>query len=440
MILAFIILIGFSASSAKSFGDATSGPLPNITNISVYNVSDLSLSQKETGGEFVSNGLNSTLTINQSQTQQEYRFTLRIQNEGSSSWDINSSDILSYEGFNPSWNVNKVWYNISQDYDGGSYSNGKVVWNTSKGGILEPGEILYAKFLTDINVDNSQDNSLFVIVNDTSESSGSQDYNKLDVNKLGYLDVKLEDPPSDTILTQNKTFLINSTVTCLEGECGSVVGASRYNSTTIEASNLIPENSGKPFHTVGSNRKICSDSLEKDESCQISWDVNATGGVESYHNLDVNASSSYLDISGNDSRDKTVQINLAVIIDTSWDDTDFGLLDPGQIKRPAKGNNGLRYNISIPERSNSVDNLWIKASELISDLRPAQYAIRPGNISYSFQNDSSASVQISEEYTKMVSNTGSGNVLNTFYWLDVPTGVYKGGYTGKLFFKANSTR
>jgi membrane protein YdbS with pleckstrin-like domain len=35
---------------------------------------------------------------------------------------------------------------------------------------------------------------------------------------------------------------------------------------------------------------------------------------------------------------------------------DFGLLDPGDQNQPAKGNNNLSYNITVPEESNLVDD------------------------------------------------------------------------------------
>jgi len=39
-------------------------------------------------------GLNSTLNVNQNQTDGEYRFSFKITNEGDSDWEINSSDQL----------------------------------------------------------------------------------------------------------------------------------------------------------------------------------------------------------------------------------------------------------------------------------------------------------------------------------------------------------
>ena len=433
------VMLVVPISSASSFGDGVNEPLPNLTEISVYNVSGLSVSEKETGGELLSSGLNSTLKINQKEAANEYRFTFKFTNEGENSWEINSSDQLYHEGLDTSWTVNKIWYNISQDYDGGSFSNGKLEWNTSEGGTLNPGETMYAKYLVDTSLDNSNFYSLNFLLNDTSENAGSQDYHELDINKLGDLTVTLEDPPNDTVVTQNKTFLVNATIDCTNGECGEVNASTRYNETTI-TNTLIPEGSGKPFHTVNSNIKTCSADLKKSESCQITWDVNATGDLESYHDVDVNVSSSFSKVAAENSSDNTVQINMAILINTSWDTTDFGLLDPGQQNQPADGNQNLMYNITVPSESNPVDNLWIRATDLVSDLKPENYSIGAGNLSYSFENDSGTEKSISDTYSSVKSNVSPGSVLNTFFWLDVPTGIYRGGYNGTLYFKANSTR
>jgi len=438
-IVSVLFLLLVTLSTASSFGTGVDEPLPNITQISVYDVSDLSVSEKETEGDMAASGLNSTLNVNQNQTDGEYRFSFKITNEGDSDWEINSSDQLSHEGLNTEWTVNKIWYNISQDYDGGNFSDGKLQWNTSEGGTLASGDTMYAKYIVDISLDNSEFYSQYFLINDTSNKSGSEDYHEFDINKLGTLDIVLEDPPKDTVVTQNKTFVMNATVSCKNGECGEVNVSSRYNESS-EVDTLISEDPDKPFYTVSQNTKICSSDLKKDERCEVSWDINATGELESYRLLDTNTSSSFDDIPENNSEENRVQINMAILINTSWDAMDFGLLDPGDQNQPAKGNNNLSYNITVPEESNLVDNLWIKATDLVSELRSDNYSIRAENMSYSFQNDVETSESISNSYQSVKSDINPGTVLNTFFWIDVPTGIYKGGYNGSVYFKANSTR
>jgi len=67
---------------------------------------------------------------------------------------------------------------------------------------------MYAKYIVDISLDNSEFYSQYFLINDTSNKSGSEDYHEFDINKLGTLDIVLEDPPKDTVVTQNKTFLL----------------------------------------------------------------------------------------------------------------------------------------------------------------------------------------------------------------------------------------
>ena len=254
------------------------------------------------------------------------------------------------------------------------------------------------------------------------------------------LDVEIIEPPNESVLTQNKTFFMNGTVQCNDGDCGEVRATSRYNESS-SADTLIPEGSGNPFHISNTqeNEQICSTDLTQGETCDVSWEINTTGQLESYRLLDINASSPESEIS-NDSKDHKVQINMAILMDTSWETTDFGLLDPGEQDQSAQGNHNLSYNLTVPEESNTVDNLWFKATDLVSDLRSDNYSIGAGNMSHSFENDSSTGSNFSTSYQSIRSDIGPGTVLNTFFWLDVPTGIYKGGYDGIMYFKANSTR
>jgi hypothetical protein len=228
---------------------------------------------------------------------------------------------------------------------------------------------------------------------------------------------------------------MNATVSCQNGECSEVDVSPRYNESS-SADSVISENSGTPFYTLNQNTKTCSGDLKKDQSCQVEWDVNATGELESYHWLDVNASSSFNDISDVESDDNRVQINMAILINTSWDTTDFGLLDPGEQDQPAEGNSNLSYNITVPQESNTVDNLWIRATDLTSQLQPDNYSIGAGNLSYELDEKEN----LSNSYQNARSDIGPGTVLNMLFWIDVPTGIYKGGYNGTMYFKANSTR
>ncbi|MFB6147682.1 MAG: hypothetical protein ABEJ66_02250, partial [Candidatus Nanohaloarchaea archaeon] len=149
-----ILLLLPVTASRTTFGTGNGEPLPNITSVAVYDVTGLSSSQKEVGGELEDRGINETLNLEQSDRWRLYRFSFRVRNDGDETWDINDtdSDVMYHDGLDTSWSVEKIWYNISQDYDGGTFSSGKVDWNTSKGGSLAPGELLYAKYLVNISL------------------------------------------------------------------------------------------------------------------------------------------------------------------------------------------------------------------------------------------------------------------------------------------------
>ncbi|MFB6147681.1 MAG: hypothetical protein ABEJ66_02245, partial [Candidatus Nanohaloarchaea archaeon] len=233
------------------------------------------------------------------------------------------------------------------------------------------------------------------LVNETLENAGSYDYHKLDSDKLGFLNVTLQEPPNDTVVVQNRSFVQNVSVTCENGECGTVTVSPRYKRSST-ADTLVPEGSGEPFHTNTSNTKTCDSSLKKGETCFTSWFVNATGTLESYHLLDVNASSSYSQVESNDSIDHLVQINTALIINLSFDAVHFGPLEPGAENNSAVGNSNLSYNLTVDEDSNTVDKLWTRATTL--EGNDSSYEIGPSNLSYSQQNDISTEKRYSGTY------------------------------------------
>ncbi|MFB6190150.1 MAG: hypothetical protein ABEJ91_01120 [Candidatus Nanohaloarchaea archaeon] len=433
------ILLISGASARTTFGTGNGEPLPNVTSLSIYDVTGLSSTQKETGGVLEDSGINETFLVNQTDYWRTYRFSFEIRNDGDTTWDINDTDgdVMFHDNLDADWRVTKIWYNISQDYDSGTFQNGKVDWNTSKGGSLAPGETLYAKYL--VNISLSSSNSYFqqFKVNETLENAGSYDYHTLDSNKLGFLNLTLEEPPNDTVVVQDEYYIHNVSVTCENGECGTVKVSPRYNESST-ADTLVPENSGTPFHTNTSNVKTCDSSLLQDETCYSTWFVNASGTLESWHLLDGNASSSYSQVAGNDSEDHLVQVNKAILVDLSWNTTRFGVLDPGSQNNSALGNDNLAYNFTVDEYSKQVDELWVRSTDL--NNLTSGYTIGATNLSYSDTNDIATEEFLSNSYQLAKTSLSPGSVVNFFFWLDIPTGIKKGGYNGTIYFKANSTR
>ena len=437
LVLSILPSILITVQARETFGDPSNQPLPNITNIKIHDVTGLSQDLKETGGSLVSEGLNRTFSLNQSVKERTYRFTFVLNNTGSQTWLINESDTLYHESLNSSWSVESIWYNLSQQNTGGTFSGGKVSWNTSNQGTLEPHEIMYAKYLVNISAKSSITYQQTFKVNDSVEESGSIDQHDLEVNKIGYLNITLLEPPNDTIVKKDQLFTVNASVRCANGVCGNVTSSARYNETS-SADTLISENSGTPFYTNKSNEKVCDQELLEGESCYVSWDVNATGNLESYHLIDVNSSSSFSEISENDSEDHLVQINLLVLMDLNFSVVDFGYLTPGDQNKSAKGNSNLTYNITVSDNSVNVDNLYIKSSPLVSQENE-NYSIGPENLSVDLDQQSGGEMSLSENFQNLISDVSPGSIINTFYYIDIPYGLVTGEYLGTMTFKANST-
>lgn len=432
-----LILILLSGAAADAYGDTATEPVPNVTDIRIYDVeNENTVDGNKTGGTLEDSGLNTTFSIAQ-QEQRDYRFEFKIINEGTQ-WNIDDGDNMIHEGLNSSWDAVDIWYNISGsgEFNGNSatFSGDKITWDTSTGGTLDNGQTMYAKYIVSIDQGDTSTFSEHFEVNETTlTDSGSFDDHELTVEKLGYMHLNLTEPPNDSIVVQNQSFLMNGSVECVDGKCGTVTVNARYNESSTADTNIPDSTTAEPFNTNISSR-TCS--LGRGEKCYTNFSVNASGSYESYHLLDYEASSSR-DIENNNSEDHLVQINSALVIDLKWTTIDFGSLDPGMKDKPAENNSDHLYNVTVDERSGKVDDLWIRATDLNSSK--LDYNISAKNLSVATTNDISNEMFLSNTYQHLSSALSPGDILTTFYWIDVPFGIYKGEYEGTVFFKANST-
>ncbi len=436
-------LLLLTTVSAETFG-SEDGPLPNVTELQIYDVTDLDEEERSTGGELVDEGLNKTFELEQQDEQRQYRFDFTLVNDGEEDWEIEEEDELYHDNVDSTWSTERIWYRIDgEDFEGGNFEENRVNWDTSQGGVLDTNEEMNAQYIIENNVDEPEFYDQEFLVNVTSEQflsedefAGSRDDHELDITKLGFLDVDIDQPVDDTTLPADKLFTLNGTVSCIEGECGEVESLPRYNETE-SPDTVIPENEGEPFHTDGSNSIECS--LGFEEECDVEWSVNATGETESYHLLDIESSSSFEDIEDESSEERLVQINIVLLMDLEWDVVDFGVLDPGEDERPAEGNEDMMYNITVGEDGNAIDELWIKATDLQHE-EDENYNIPSENMSQSFENDVSTAESLSNSFQRIRTSISPGTVLTNYFWMDVPTGILRGEYNGTMTFKANSTR
>ncbi|WEL23045.1 hypothetical protein [Candidatus Nanohalovita haloferacivicina] len=425
----------FNTSTFSAYSAGNTSPRLQLNNITVHNVTGLSQSNKETGGELVDYGTNTTLNLKQA-SENTYRFSFTVENTGSQNWSIAPEDILRHSGLNSAWPVGQIWYNLNGQKTGGTVFTDYLEWDTSNNGVLETegsSSQMEASYL--VNITDTSTNTYQQSFNATDDDSSASifDQHDLKVEKVGDLDVELITPPNNTLLRQNGTFYIVANVTCGPDNCGNVTATPRYNTST--GKQIMPENSGQPFHLDEAAQKECE--LSSGQECQLNWTTNATGEQDSYHLIDVNASTQE-GLTSAVSNESLVEIDSIILMDLAFNVIDFGVLDPGWQDRPAEGNSNDQYNISIDENSKPVEGLWVKGTDLTSEADPS-YEIGVSNISYNLENNVDTASTLLHNYTKMASNIDPGTILTSYYWIDVPYGMTQSGYNGTITFKANAT-
>lgn len=428
----------YSGSTFKynvtSFSGYTSGqeaPLPEIQNIQIFNVSEVQ--DQRNNGELVDEGLNKTFQIKQ-QNPTEYRFEFNVSNNGSDTWILTTDDELSHRILNQSWPINEtddIYYRINGSLkEGGTFNSGEVDWNTGNGGELEVNESLSAEYIVNVTQDSTNIFDQYFNASTTSSTS-DQDYHQLKTKILGFLDLELDRPQNNSVVQNNRAFTLNGTVSCVDGDCGDINSVPRQNESTGQE-----QFTGSEFETLEGN-STCS-TLFEGQNCVVNWSVNATADPNTFHELDFKASSNYSEIEENNTEENIVEVRDILMIDLDWDVVDFGVLDPGEEANPAE-NNSDGYNLTVEEDSNTVDNLWLKASSLVSEQN-SNYTIAPGNMSWAEQNSYSASTNFTSSYSILDTELSPGTTKTLYYWLDVPYGITSGGYTGTMTFKANRTQ
>ena len=419
----------YIVDSFSGYATGNVAPLPVIESIKIFDVTEAT--DKRENGQLIDEGLNKTFLVDQKNDRQ-YRFSFNMTNNGSTSWNLDTGDLLTHRGLNASWEVSDIYYDVDgTTQEGGTFQNGNVEWNTGNGGVLNINENLRAEYIVNITQDSTNVFEQVFEVQTTSDTGG-KDYHSLEVLKYGMLDATLERPENNTVVQNNREFLMNGTVKCVDGECGEITFEPRRNTSTGQESFT-----GESFEVIQQNKAgNCSD-LVQNQVCDIEWGINATAETNTFHELDFQASSEYGIIDADETQKNTVEVRDVLLMSLDWETIDFGVLDPGERERPAQ-NNSQGYNLTIDEQSNSVDNLWVKASSLVHDSNN-NYSIAPDQLSYAEENNYSKSSQLKESYSLLDTDLSPGATKNLYYWLNVPYGILRGGYSGTVTFKVNST-
>ena len=271
-----------------------------------------------------------------------------------------------------------------------------------------------------------------------------QDYEPLSANdsitiKQGYLEVMLVEPVDQKNVAQNTTFLVNVTVYCRKGYCGNVTGRIRYNSTSSNPDTDISTTEGDtPFYiTDNPNPQNCSGNpLDKDEYCELVWNVNATGTIGSSYKIGalLESNMSYLD--DNTTDNNTIQIVSCILdITLQWDSIDFGNLQPGTTNNSAPGNVNDNYNITVESVTTCNVDLYIKGTDLNRSLND-NYYIQVGNITWNnATNEYSSGYRLGYSWNLLKEAVSPSTNVTMYYWIDIPFGITADNYTGTLYIE-----
>ena len=255
-------------------------------------------------------------------------------------------------------------------------------------------------------------------------------------------------PEDTTSVPQNRTFVVNASVVCMYANCSNVSARVRYNKTTSLPDEDINTTTGaKPFYLPsGTNAQNCSNNpLEKDEICYINWTVNTTADLHKTYEIDVIFESTNASIPDNNTADSTVESAIIITITTHFDEVDFGLNDPGDSGIAAPQNNNYYYNISVDSNSGEAEYLWIKGENLTNDDGILNddgvvYYIPVYELKWNIYNTVATARNMSESWQKLnydniPLSTGENKAL--FWWLNIPYGIAKGGYSSLIYLMAN---
>lgn len=415
----------YTVNDFSAYSSGNNASLPEIQNIEVFNAT--SQTDQRNDGKLIDEGLNKTFQIGQKNSG-IYRFEFNISNSGSESWELTAEDALQHSGLNQSWTVSDIYYRLNGVKENNDPSNdGSINWDTGNGGTVNPGESLSAEYIVNITQDSTNE---FAQTFEANSTDGTSDRDKHVLKTLiyGNLEASIDRPENNSVLQNNREFKLNGTISCVDGDCGDIGSEPRRNTSTGQQAF-----DNQYFEVLNSN-STCS--LLEDEQCTVEWDVNATGEKNTVHELDFKASSGYTKVDSTNTGENQVEIRDIIMMDLDWDVVDFGVLDPGEKENPAE-NNSDGYNLTIEEDSNTVDNLWVKASNLTSE-QDSSYQIPYFNMSYDEQNQYPGTA-FTQNYSLVDSDLAPGTVKTFYYWLDVPYGIIRGGYSGTITFKSNQT-
>lgn len=131
-------------------------------------------------------------------------------------------------------------------------------------------------------------------------------------------------PAATKVVYINNSFILNTTLNCstvLESNCGNITAYLQYNITDPTFAN-VSTISNIPFWTTNINPQVCN--LNDGESCNLIWNVNATGNFSEDYKLRVFTTSDSSFVENKTSQNLTVDISDGITITFNVSSLDFG--------------------------------------------------------------------------------------------------------------------
>ncbi len=178
--------------------------------------------------------------------------------------------------------------------------------NTNIPGYQEETEIIFTcpdntpgSYSATFNVNSNQD----LIGDDITVTCDiNQTYGKVFIDLITPLENSL------TNVEQNKTFNLNSSVSCIGvvgSICGNITINSRYNNSISTMAN-IDGSSQTPIWTMSPQTQSCN--LNNGEICYVNWLINLTGNIGERVKINVNTTSNLTQVPDNTSQNTTMNI------------------------------------------------------------------------------------------------------------------------------------
>jgi hypothetical protein len=186
--------------------------------------------------------------------------------------------------------------------------------------------------------------------------------------------------------------------------------------------------------------RLSCGTLNKDQTCQLNWTLNATGTPISGYKIGVLFNSSYSSVTQNHTNNATITIiECTESMSIGWSSIYFGYVGPNTVGTEAPGNDNKLYNIT--NTGTCTLKTWIKGTDLENTTLPYPNMIGTGNLTWSnTTNSSTSSYAMTTSYTLLNSSlTPTIKNITTYYWLSVPP-VYAGQYNGTIYICENTTQ